>query len=638
MSRSLNLTRADWLSAAALWAVNLAVFGAGAARLGFYYDDSTWIIEMRSMRLSTLWPFVVNYIPGRNLFPVWQYLLYRMAGDAATHLAALHIVQSLIDGLAAAIFFLLLRLLSLPAPAALISAALFSFWPIHGETHYWHTSLGANLLPALFVMLFAATSAVVLRRRASPSWWFWPLDMAVFFCALLTYDQGVLVLFGLVLLRVVVALRGGLPHKRTLLWAQLPYAAAALVWMNLRLAPASAPKLSTGAWSMLRANIPLTASDTFGHLWIMHVGPLWNRATAGDWLCAGLVALVAAFVAFWLSQPRFTSSAAAPPRYLLPLAIAFYAAAYLPIWVWQIAPRHHYLPSIGLFAGFAAVLGWALERLRSRAIHLALLLSTGGLICAFAAASRGESRFWEDAFTQKKQLFTELKPDLESRRVLALLDFPVRLGPAYFFVPQDASLGPQILFPSLGFDRTGDVSASVAPGGFFLGIRARFGGFESSRFYPADQVLVVAFGGWQDEALRYVKNPSLQPLYRIEASPIASHNGPFAVRRAEARREGDDLVLSLEVDSHLPSNRYLGAVLSQFWNGGFHRWGFREVEGSDFWLQPVLLSPVPGLRARLSETLRLRFPPSERVRIEFFAVGPDQGPVLLGDATMAVIP
>ena len=167
------MNRDDRIAALVLWAATFLIFAAGAGRLGFYYDDGPAMATLPQSDLRGLASHLLNYVPGRNLHVLWQYLFLKLT----TNLTILHLVQSALDGLVVVVFFFLLRHLKIPAPAALLAAALFSFWPTHGETHFWLYAVPQNLLSTLFVLLFALT-----------------VNPVFFLAALFTYDQTVFVL------------------------------------------------------------------------------------------------------------------------------------------------------------------------------------------------------------------------------------------------------------------------------------------------------------------------------------------------------------------------------------------------------------------------------------------------------------
>ena len=66
-----KVSRADWLAAAILWILTLAVFGAGAGRLGFYADDGGWLVRLSAIRPGQMWDVIRHYMPGRHLPPLF---------------------------------------------------------------------------------------------------------------------------------------------------------------------------------------------------------------------------------------------------------------------------------------------------------------------------------------------------------------------------------------------------------------------------------------------------------------------------------------------------------------------------------------------------------------------------------------
>jgi hypothetical protein len=219
------MSRSDRLAAAVLGATVLLIFAAGAGRLGFYYDDAPALADLRNYGGPRLLRAVVEYVPGRNLHVVWQYLFVKISPS----LTVLHLVQSALDGLVVAVFYFLLRRLSVPAPAAVLAAALFGFWPTHGETHFWLYAVPQNILSTLFVLLFALASRPLARS-------------VCFLAALFTYDQTVFVLLWILLVHA----------RRRRHWSQLVCFGAAAFFCGLKFIPAAhrGPELlpATGCW------------------------------------------------------------------------------------------------------------------------------------------------------------------------------------------------------------------------------------------------------------------------------------------------------------------------------------------------------------------------------------------------------
>lgn len=629
------MTRADWLAAAALCLSTALLFAAGAPQRGFYADDGGMLISLPFASLPQLWDRILGYVPGRNLQILWQYLLFQSVGDPLTHLAALHRIQAALDGAVVAAFFLLLRLLRLPAPAALAAAALFSVWPNHGETHFWPSSAPMNLVSTLFLIGFASTSILLARGR--PGGWLWPLDAAAFIGALFIYDQ---VFFALLVIAAVRAIAGvrAVP-------AQLPHLAATLfyVWLKLTIGEGG-PALRRESLALLGGNIADSISWNGGLLMRRQLGVVLQNAAAADWMLGLAVAtlLTALTLRRYLNRD---GDAPPPPRpSLLGLALLFWVAAYLPVWLWFLSSRHHYLPTLGLFGGGAVCLAWLLDRLRWRPAGAALLAVLGVAVCALAAAARGESRFWEESFTLKKRLFSELRPDLENQEILVLEDFPETFGPATGFTGQDANYGPRLLFHGIPLSPrfNGDSSGAAAPGGIFLYTLAQRDGPAAFRYYPTDRILHARFTSRTPRRLGFGKNPAGTPPYIILASAGSPREGPFQVEEVSAARDGADVVVSLRVQTQLAPATWLAALASFSHRGEFLYWGRQGRQGA-LHLVPLLLSD-PGGDPRsggLHWVLKVRLlavPSSDRIRLEFFAAARDVAPVRLGQAEAPISP
>ena len=659
----------DLLAAAVLWAATFIVYTAGADHLGFYADDGNWLSSLPSASPAELWHSARNYMPGRNLHPLWHSLFYKLVGNPVARLQALHQVQSAVDGLLTALFFLLLRRTGISAAAAVSAAGLFAFWHTHGETHFWLESLPMNLVSTLLVVVFALTSLAGPRR------WLWLLDAAAFLGALFTYDQTLLPLALIAAARV--ARRWSVPFAV----AHIPFAAAAAfcVWMRLSRGGGPLPRAHANLAGTLLENIADTFSNTLGPGSLDLAWRLFGKVTPSDWRLALGAAAAVVGLAAWLAISSRPSSQSRPTAGLRPnsltgpaspcsrcspapcscspahpsswpplgrarlllLAVLFYLAAYVPVWLWWPAPRHHLLPSVALFAAAAVALDWLRERMRARSTMAALLLLVGGATLLMAAASRGESRFWEHSFAARRILFTEIAPDLDDKDILVLEDFPHFFGPTWLISPQDPNFGPPLFFPGARRGHlTGVLSGVPAPGGIYLSTHPR-DGEASFRYHPTDHYLVVRFTSLDHGRLRYRKNPA-GPPYHVLESTAAPAPGRFAVHRFSARPDGGDLVVWLDVEAGLRPYSYLTAIFHYSHGTDFHRWARIDPDGAAI-LQPVLLSdPGPEPRAgphRRSTTLRLHsFPPAPRIRVDLYAAGGHGHNLLLGSAEAPVGP
>jgi hypothetical protein len=629
------VARADWLAAAALGLMTFAVFGVSAGRLGFYGDDGGWLTRLTTVAPSQIWDVVRHYMPGRNLHPLWHYLLYQIVGDPFEQLPMLHLVQAALDGLVVATFFLLLRVLGILAAPAWIGAVVFAFWPFRGETHFWLESLPMNLLSTFWTLLAGITSVLLLRGHRT--WRVWALDCTAFLCALFTYDQVLLVLIFFLVLRTVLL------RTPAVLLGQLPYFAALafMVWLRVSQGGGPLPRAEEGLAAVIAGNIRETALRIFGPPAIDLARLQSATATGSDRLLALAIAL-AATAGGWLlwSRKDLGANLRQGPHAqnqqlaLLLAALAFWGLAYFPIWLWWPAPRHHYLPSVGMFAAGAVVLAWIAARLSNRAVRAALLLGFGGLTFLTTAACRGESRLWERSYLARRQVFTELRPHLDDVEIVVLEDFPFVLGPALFVTPQDPDTW--VRFLTRGVPRRGHLigalSSAPAPGGVFT--NTAYGDNPPAfEYWPTDKFLAVRFTGWRPdrESVEYLVNAARLP-YEVLSSSLEAAAGGSAVRRFAARREGEDLVVTLDVLGTIRAQGYLTAVFGFRERGRWQRWGRRNLDGNSV-AQPVLLSdPGPQPRAgsfRWNGVLRLHdFPATDRVRIELHHTISGHNPLL----------
>jgi hypothetical protein len=404
--------------------------------------------------------------------------------------------------------------------------------------------------------------------------------------------------------------------------------------------------LRPGIPGIVLGNLFPTLSWNFGGRWLRHVETMYAKATAADWLLAAAAALLLTGSGLWLlRRAQVPGPPAVNPtlRQVFGLALLFSIAAYLPAWLWHLHPRLHYLPSAGLFAAVAACAARIARDWRPRLAQAAILLVLGGASLAFAAAGRGEARYWEEAFQMKKQLFAELRPDLAGKEILVLENFPTDWGPAYLLYPHDAENGPAMFFRDAASSSrpfAGDISSAPAPRGLFLYTFTYFHGPRSFRYYPTERFLIARFTSVENRGLRYEKNPVRPAPYRILASRIAPGEGPFRVLEASARRREENMLVALRLRATLRNRAWLAVVPGFAHHGEFHPWGYM-TEGHMSGLAPVLLSdPDPNPRGGGYEwdiTFELSaFPETDRVQLEFYETSDEQFPARLGSVETAV--
>jgi hypothetical protein len=634
-----RLSRSDFFAAATLFLVTLVVFGAGASRLGFYTDDNNWLYNLPKLRnWHELWHTMRDYMPGRNLHPLWHYLFYQTTGNnPVAHLPVLHLWAATIDGLVVATFFLLLRLAPVPATAAMLAAGLFAFCPTHGETHFWLESLPMNLLSTLFLLFFGITTLALGRGRRA--WWLWLLDAGAFFAALFTYDQVLLLLALLAALRLVVVWKDGSSGRLTFTLLHAPYLAGGFffVWLRLTRGGGPVPRAGNGFGSNVAANVRHSWADTFGFMGQERLTGLLAKATLADWVVAAVVALVLATLALRALAEKESS----PLGIVFILAAAAGLLAYLPAWLWFVSPRHHYLPTVGFFAGVAVVLAALLRFFDGRLLRGVLCLAVGLVIAVEAGACRGESRFWEEGFQAKRALFAEVESDLAGKEFLVMENFPHYHGTAQLLAGSDVTYGPQLLArdPSRFLtDFKGVLGSAPAPDGRFLATHVLDGRAE---FVHSDgsNAVVLRFLGWDGARFRYAKNPSLPLPYDVVDTACVSQPASFAVHEARAKRQGAEVLLSLDYGINLKPDTRLAAIVNYFHWDHLEPWGEPDTRRSLIMWPVMLASPAAAGGARCSESLRLhRFPRASPIRLDFYATSRHGAPTLLGRSEVAVEP
>jgi len=499
-----NRTRnPDWLVAVLLWLGSLCVFANGASRLGFYYDDGGFIATLPVLHsVAALRASISAYVPGRNLHILWQYLFFVMVGNnPVAHLAALHRIQAVFDSFAVVLFYLLLRRLRLSIGASMMAATLFAFWPVHGETHFWMSALPMNILSTIFVLIFALTSVSLAGGHRET--WIWTVDLACFWCAALTYDQTLGAIFVIAGARVFWVFLQGTKRRLAFLAMHAAHVTAGIVflWLRLTARAGTTPMVSwgPGLWNRIQSNVISSVWANTRRL----PDELHGGVDGGDGrLVAFGVVLIFFAVSVCFLRARYPSGLSIRMRFLLiALAVAFWVAAYLPVWFWYLSPRHNYLPTLGLFCALAVLLDW-LERIDThRVLMPATLLVLSAVAGLGGAALLVESRYWQESFSAKRKLFEDLSTQLAGKSALVLEGFPSSDGPAMFITPHDSFLGARLLLPNvpLGAGFQGALTAARSVSGIALGA----GPSTIVRPLPDDAVLWVRFVKFQEGVLHY---------------------------------------------------------------------------------------------------------------------------------------
>jgi len=448
-----NLER---LAVVMLFLTAMLIFSRGARSLGFYYDDSGFLITLPSIRsFSGLWWEIRHYVPGRNLHILWQYLFFWPFKHPADHLTALHNIQSIVDAATVILFYFVLRRLKLSAAASFTASALFAFWPIHGETHFWMSSLPMNIVSTAFLLIFILTSLSVLE--GSTARWIYALDAISCWCAMLTYDQTFGPLLLIIGARVAYVLVRKSPAWRPLIGIHVLEASAAIffLWLRSTGSAASSPMPFEGAdlWRRFFGNVTFSIELNLWRLGSEHVRMITQKANDSDRNMAMGVVIAIFLFAVWLTKERATRNGPAL-GWLSGLAACFWVAAYFPVWMWYPAARHHYLPTVGLFCVVAVFLHWLQSIFPYRFLTAIAHLGLAAVLVTSVVATLSESRHWEEAFLSKRQLVEGLRSKLAGKSGLVLEGFPELNGPARVITPHDTVFAIRLLLPDLSLPTT----------------------------------------------------------------------------------------------------------------------------------------------------------------------------------------
>jgi hypothetical protein len=257
------------------------------------------------------------------------------------------------------------------------------------------------------------------------------------------------------------------------------------------------------SWTRIPQNAGLSFHFNGGLAGINHVRMLSQKASSSDrwlsWIVAGLIVIVAIWLLKDSPKPGQLRRIG-----LIALASLFWIAAYFPSWLWYLAERHHYLPTLGLFCAVAVLLDWIQYVLPSRVLSAVVHLGMAAIVSVCVMADRGESHYWEEAFLSKKWMLLGLRPQLQGKLGLVLDGFPLSHGPAMFITPHDAAFGLSVLMPDLFLpaDFKGTLKASRTPEGITMDPSVTVPGPAPSNL-PAEKVLWLRYESWQNGVLHY---------------------------------------------------------------------------------------------------------------------------------------
>jgi hypothetical protein len=433
--------------------INIFTFGINSSKLGFYADDPSFLLTLDgTVDFHFLLNEIKSYVPGRNLHILWQYLCIKIAGGGSlSDLPILHFIQVLFDILNSWLLYALLRLIIISLPSAFCGAIMFSLFPNHGETHFWPSALPMNLISTFLILVLMICSVSFLKDAPSrkeqiffPQWiTYW----LVYIAAIFTYDQVVVVAFGTATLLLALLYKkvskNGL--KLFFLWALFFVMPILLIALLKLSAPGNGPGLNHFSFS----HAFLTVFYSLG-IWtftwikflffpIFDIGSIETTVIALFIATTSMITLIYCFrneknVLGNSGSPQLDIGPVYfPKKYLLYFGICFFMCAYLPNYIWSIASRHNYLPSIGVAIIIASLLNISILKVSSsKTIKLIIIFVLGLVSFNFSYLNILEKDFWIRSFEFRSVLYEDLakSPPRPSQKTLIFEGFPSSLYPA----------------------------------------------------------------------------------------------------------------------------------------------------------------------------------------------------------------
>ena len=573
----------DWWCAAALVGCGLWLFGGGSHLLGFYADDAGFMTDFQSMSLRHAFWEATNYVPGRNLHILWQYLIFAVTGGPSLgSLPAQHWLQALLTSINAALLFRLLRRLSLQVVPSVAAAWLFLLGPTHGEAHFWLSAFPMNLFSTFFVLCLALSSVATARAalgggKTDAVRWL-AVDCVIFVAGAFTYDQAVPVLAAIAVSTVF-----------TVFWRRrdlaLPaFSLAAFVCAVLALLAvwkAHALNGTPGFSSVNMAHISKAFHESLDLVWgraFRSIAFKWPRRYStpairaeAAWFSAAILCL--GLLSVWRDVRTQTSASGPSLKRLLLLlfgAVLFFLLAYFPVYLWFIAPRHTYLPSIGVAGAVGIVAAALLSVLRrhlgplcAAALGLAAVCGVSRVTYFLAQSVLIDKESWIVSYQARKHLYEDLGHDEKflSASLFVFESVPLLSPFGSAMLGFQNSTEPSLMTSGATRVRLLRPFSLRAPTGDFIYVELYEWGKDAFVHIPRDEVYRVRYESLDREKMRFVlaettPAPSLVTVERVEDAAAE----PAAEKEARLTRTGPGtLELSLP-PTPIPAGSVLAAI------------------------------------------------------------------------------
>lgn len=566
-----GLSRGDALFIGTIFCCIFYIFGYQSHLLGFYADDAGFLNQNPTLSISEMYKSFTGYVTGRNLHILWQYLIYLIAGNGIEDLWKSHLIQTLFVALNATLVYVLLRTIGLQKIACLLASAVYAFYPNHAEVQFWLSSLPMNLISSTFVLGLLITGAYVIREiflngAVANSGYLLILVFIFYGLALFTYDQVVPLIVTTTLLIGLVALTSKQSRLAGVILLILTIASfAGLFWWKV-LQPAGGPILSNLNWKHIWYTFNFSLSSMFGVYFIEPIKKLYQFSIRFEKIQALAIVGILISVAYYkitfdkyfkqnsnldfISRLKTWKKIVFKLRFLVLViaACAIFVLAYLPIYIWYLAPRHNYLPSIAvaiITAIFCNAYLYAIQYFKYRIVRLILItplfICFGYILYYFIVADLVEKKAWIASYQGRKAMYSELEKagNFLGVDTLILNKFPVTTP--YGSAPLGYQQNSEVVFFTQGrvFIENLVTNKQVSQRGVYAYVQPNEHGWTAFRHARWAQTLDLEFLGLNNNKIEFRKlKPNTEnPFYSIADSVEANqgHDPSFAVRKIASK-------------------------------------------------------------------------------------------------------
>lgn len=527
-----------------LFTTTFLVFGERSHLLGFYSDDASWL-DVSSFSFNETLKYVSTYVTGRNLHVLWQYLLFGLSSDRLyPDLGVQHWAQAFFTSINVILVFSILRVLGIRILIAFLASTLFAFYPNHGEVQYWMTAIPQNLMSVTWSLLFILVClySAFCNKKSSLDPLFFLLAFIFYICALFTYDQVV----PIVVIGAILFWGGCYFHKRrpilSLLFLGFSIGAFLfmLVWKMLQ--PGGGPQFLHLGWEHIWSTMLESFSWSAGRLFINNYDLLLPHIDSYERIIAATAAVSLTFTALVLATQTYKHGHSSDGvsldsvisvgikllgselrwfSMLFLASIVTYFLAYLPAYLWFIAPRHNYLPSIAIcltFASLASMVLYVLEDHKyfkfSLVFSILLVLICGFLNDRFIRVDLVEKNSWINSYQARMSLYKELEDagKLNGIRSIILDNFPV--GYPYGTAPFGYQANTEVKYFTRGRHKIDNLDKYAFPGsnGFYIYTSLREHGEGAFKFSPYSETLDLKYLGVKGGKIDYKEVDKIENL------------------------------------------------------------------------------------------------------------------------------